>query len=137
MGTFGSGLLDSDTAIDFVEALHEVPPKARLKQITVILDSAAASGTQSVQASPLPEEVVAAVAVLVANMNQGEFSWPAESDVPLPLLTGTISPTVANTARVALSNVSRKDGWWWNSWVDDQERALAYANIEALIRALD
>ncbi|SPL97915.1 unnamed protein product [[Actinomadura] parvosata subsp. kistnae] len=81
----------------------------------------------------LPEEVVAAAAVVAANVPAGSsFSWNEEYPDITEWLMKPIMPDLALTAIRALEMTLPADGWFWRSWVDAGEREEAQATIDSL-----
>ncbi|MEU6200452.1 DUF4259 domain-containing protein [Streptomyces sp. NPDC047061] len=75
MGTWGAGLLDSDSAQDFLDQANGMPVEARSTMVEEILVRVA-EDPSVVNREFVPEEVVAAVAVVAATAARArEFEW--------------------------------------------------------------
>ncbi|MEV5156394.1 DUF4259 domain-containing protein [Streptomyces werraensis] len=132
MGTWGSGPFDSDTAEDFLDAMERQSTAQRLEVIERTL-RAAIEGAGSSTSSVLPEEVMAAAAVVAANVPAGQ-SLPYYEEYPsvTEWLAKPISPLLASSAIRALELTLPEDGWFWRSWVDSDVREEAQAAINRL-----
>lgn len=132
MGTWGSGPLDSDTAEDFLDELEEQPVSQRLTVVEKTFRSAIEAGGSS-NSSVLPEEVMAAAAVVAANIPAGRvLVWNEEYPSITEWLAKPITPTLASAAIQALDVTLPADSWFWTSWVDASEREEAQAAIDSL-----
>lgn len=132
MGTWGSGPFDSDTAEDFLDELEEQSAARRLAVVERTFRTAiGADGSSS--SSVLPEEVMAAAAVVAANIPAGRsLAWNEEYPSITGWLAQPISPALASSAIQALEVTLPADGWFWRSWVDPDEKGEAQAAIESL-----
>src|SRR5689334_15523069 len=116
MGTWGSGPLDSDTAEDFLDELEEQPVSQRLTVVEKTFRSAIEAGGSS-NSSVLPEEVMAAAAVVAANIPAGRvLVWNEEYPSITEWLAKPITPTLASAAIQALDVTLPADSWFWTSW---------------------
>ncbi|MEV4841601.1 DUF4259 domain-containing protein [Nonomuraea sp. NPDC049486] len=132
MGTWGSSPFDSDTSEDFLDELEELSASQRLIVIEATFHSAIEAQGNS-NASVLPEEVVAAAAVVAANIPAGRsLTWNEENPGVMEWLAQPITPALAMSAIQALDVTLPADGWFWRSWVDDGEREEAQAAIDSL-----
>ncbi|MEU9174059.1 DUF4259 domain-containing protein [Streptomyces sp. NPDC048420] len=132
MGTWGSGPFDSDTAEDFLDELEEQPASRRLTVVENTFRSAIEAGGRS-NSSVLPEEVMAAAAVVAANVPAGSsLAWNEEYPSITEWLAKPITPALALSAIQALEVALPADGWFWRSWVDASEREEAQAAIGSL-----
>jgi alpha-glucosidase len=132
MGTWGSGPFDSDTAEDFLDEMKEQPVPRRLEVVERTLRAAIEAGGSSTS-SVLPEEVMAAAAVVAANIPAG-YSLPWNEEYPsiTKWLEKPVAPLLARSAIQALESTLPADGWFWRSWVDAGEREEAQAAIDSL-----
>jgi alpha-glucosidase len=132
MGTWGAGPFDSDMAEDFVDQLEDVPSSRRVALIRTRLEQAVSD-----DAEKLLGEVLAAAAVVAAGLPAGRdlpwnedypgiASWLPEADVR----------SLAALADRALEAHFPPDGWYWQSWTDDEERDEARAVYERLRQVL-
>ncbi|WP_329396562.1 DUF4259 domain-containing protein [Streptomyces melanogenes] len=136
MGTWGSGPFDSDTAEDFLDDLEERPASQRLTVVEETLRSAIEAGGSS-RSSVLPEQVMAAAAVVAANVPAGRsLSWNEEYPSITEWLLKPVAPALAWSAIRALEVTLPAGGWFWRSWVDAGEREEAQAAIDSLKSAL-
>ncbi|MGW1613794.1 DUF4259 domain-containing protein [Streptomyces sp. NPDC002285] len=132
MGTWGSGPFDSDTAEDFLDELEGYPAPQRLEVVERTF-RAAIEADGSPSSSVLPEEVMAAAAVVAANVPAGHsLAWNEEYPGITEWLAKPIAPALASSAVQALESALPADGWFWRSWVDAGERVEAQAAIDAL-----
>jgi hypothetical protein len=132
MGTWGSGPFDSDTAEDFLDELEEQPASQRMEVVERTFRAAIEAGGSSTS-SVLPEEVMAAAAVVAANIPSGRsLVWNEEYPSVTEWLVGPIAPALASSAIQALEVALPADGWFWRSWVDAGEREEAKAAIDSL-----
>ncbi|MFK4599698.1 DUF4259 domain-containing protein [Streptomyces pristinaespiralis] len=131
MGTWGSGPLDSDTAEDFLDRLEQMSDSQRIVLVARTLQAAIdANGSPS---SVLPEEVMAAAAVVAANIPAGRaLAWNVECPGITEWLAKPIMPPLATAAVQALAVTLPADGWFWRSWVEESERVEAQTAIDSL-----
>lgn len=81
MGTWGSGLLDSDSAQDFLDRAKEMPAEERSALIAEVLVRVAADASL-VNREFVPEEVVAAAAVVAVTATEShDFDWMNNVDL--------------------------------------------------------
>ncbi|MEU0657435.1 DUF4259 domain-containing protein [Streptomyces albogriseolus] len=132
MGTWGSGPFDSDTVEDFLAELEEQLAPQRLEVVERTFRAAIEAGGSSTS-SVLPEEVMAAAAVVAANVPAGRsLAWNEEYPSITEWLAKPITPPLASSAIQALELTLPADGWFWRSWVDAGEREEAQAAIDSL-----
>ena len=132
MGTWGSSPFDSDTSEDFLDNLEGLPASQRLIMVETIFRSAIEAQGDA-NTSVLPEEVMAAAAVVAANTPAGRsLTWNEEYPGVTEWLAQPITPALAMSAIQALDMTLPADGWFWRSWVDDGEREEARAAIDHL-----
>ncbi|WP_164715981.1 DUF4259 domain-containing protein [Streptomyces sp. WAC 06738] len=131
-GTWGSGPFDSDAAEDFLDELEGRSAPQRLAAVERTLRSAI-EGDGSSSSSVLPEEVMAAAAVVAANIPAGNsLAWNEEVAGITEWLVKPVEPALAASAAQALDVALPPDGWFWRSWVDMEERSEAQAAIDRL-----
>lgn len=132
MGTWGTGPFDSDIAGDFLDQLEGLSALQRLAVIERTFRVVIESGGSSTS-SVLPEEVIAAAALMAANIPEGQFfAWEEEYPGMSGWLPQPIPSGLASNALQALDVALPPGGWFWRSWVDDPDRAEAQAVIESL-----
>jgi uncharacterized protein DUF4259 len=123
MGTWGSGPLDSDTAEDYLDALENRSAAQRLTAIEETFASAIERGGTS---GLLPEEVIAAAAVVAANVRAGRsLEWNEEYPSITEWLAKPIPPGLPSAALQALEATQPADDWYWRSWADAADREEA------------
>ena len=123
MGTWGTGPFDSDTAEDFVDRLEDLPSAQRAERLRARLEKAVADGDDK-----LPGEVLAAAAVVAANLPAGRgLSWNEDYEGIESWLSRDEAGDLAGLADRALELTFAPDGWYWASWSDaeDSEEARA------------
>ncbi|PAX83042.1 hypothetical protein CLM85_05145 [Streptomyces albidoflavus] len=132
MGTWGSGPFDSDTAEDFLDEMEERSAPQRLEVVEHTFRTAIEAGGNSTS-SVLPEEVVAAAAVVAANVPTGRsLPWNEEYPSVTEWLAKPVAPLLASSAIQALELTVPTGGRFWRSWVDADEREEAQAAINSL-----
>ncbi|MEV4993646.1 DUF4259 domain-containing protein [Streptomyces niveus] len=81
MGTWGAGLLDSDSAQDFLDQVKGMPAEARpalVEQVVVRV----AGDASVVNREFVPEEVIVAVAIIAATVAEaGDYAWMHNGDL--------------------------------------------------------
>lgn len=136
MGTWGTGLFDSDTAEDYLDELEGRSASGRLAAVTATLR---ASSDRGMSSRVLPEEVMAAAAVVAANLPAGApLEWGEDYPGVVDWLPKPIDSTLASSATRALENAFSGNDSFWRSWVSEQDRAEARAELErvtALLRS--
>ncbi|WP_093175836.1 DUF4259 domain-containing protein [Sinosporangium album] len=132
VGTWGSGPFDSYTAQDFLDDLEEQSAPQRLAVVEKMFRSAIAAG-DSANSPVLPEEVIAAAAIVAANAPAGSsLAWNEDYPSVTGWLDKPIPSTLAASAIRALEVVLPADGWFWRSWVDAGAREEAQTAIDGL-----
>ncbi|WP_052852615.1 DUF4259 domain-containing protein [Streptomyces avicenniae] len=134
MGTWGSGLLENDTAQDVLEEYAEASPAQRLDSITRILSDPPLDESADV----LVEEVITAAVVVAANLPDGA-DLPWNSGVPgiTEWLDKPLPVGLPALARDALTVTLPEDSWWWRSWTDPGDREQAASSLARLTAVLD
>ncbi|WP_283134316.1 DUF4259 domain-containing protein [Rhizohabitans arisaemae] len=132
MGTWGSGPFDNDTAEDFLDELEEMSPSQRQALVEKLFHSAI-EGREGSRTSVLPEEVVAAAALVAANIPAGSSIFLNE-DYPgiAEWLERPVLPALASLAIQAVEVTFSADSWFWGSWVDTESRKEAQSAIRSL-----
>jgi hypothetical protein len=134
MGTWGSGLLENDSAEDFLNEMAALDQNGRFDKIRKIVN-AVADNPAVVMRQFVPEEVVAAVAVVAAAFpGTSEYEWT--SAINSALDEGIPAQNARDLAAAALralrSIVDDENGWWVTSWVSDSDRADAQRQIQEI-----
>ncbi|WP_217170020.1 DUF4259 domain-containing protein [Streptomyces sp. AC512_CC834] len=136
MGTWGAEPFDSDTAQDYLDQLVGLTAPQRLDAIKQTLEDVLGREDSRTSES-LPEEVVAAAAVITANLESGsEFSWNEEASGVIRWLEKPISVGIRDLALSALDASIPEGNWWWQSWVDTSDREIAQACLSHVRLAL-
>lgn len=131
-GTWGTGSFDNDIAGDFLDQLEDLPALQRLAVIESTFRVLIESGESSAS-SVLSEEIIAAAALVAANLPEGQsFAWDEEYPGMSEWLPKPIPSSLASNALQALELAVPPGGRFWRSWVDDRDRAEAQAVIESL-----
>lgn len=132
MGTWGAGLFDNDTALDFLEVVGSMTPAGRLEHVVQTLRLSEGIGRSATPPVTI-EEAIAAASIVAANMPGGEeFPWHDEVQKISDWLPKPVSNEVAASAVRALDAATPADGWWWRSWVDSTEKAQMKAMLEVV-----
>ncbi|WP_084262369.1 DUF4259 domain-containing protein [Actinomadura formosensis] len=129
MGAWGSGPFDSDTAEDFVDDLERLASLQRL----AVLERVFHRAIDAAESEKLPAEVVAAAAVVAANLPSGaSLSWNEDYPGISEWLPKPIAFDLTVLARRALDVALPVNGWFWQSWVDIEERREAESVVNIL-----
>ncbi len=139
MGTWGSGLLENDSAQDFLDEIAALDQRGRYERISQLLNSVA-DHPAVVMKQLVPEEVIAAVVVVASSvLSNDTYEWAtAVNDVNNGRLTLQEAHGLAGVALRALrSIVSDEHGWWTESWVTESDRQHAGCQIQEIISVLD
>ena len=137
MGTWGNGPFGSDTAQDFLEQIEQLSVEERLAILERTFGAALepqSTGDDEV----LPEEVLVAASIVVANLPAGvNLSWNDEVPGISNWLVEQPSRRLRDLAAEALSATFPADGWWWASWVNptDKDRMKeSFDRIDSILR---
>jgi|SRR5215468_3516144 len=139
MGTWGSGLLENDSAQDFLDEIEALDQRGRYERISQVLNTVAdnpAAGMRLIT----PEEVITAVVIVTASvlMEAGYELAEAVNAVRNGRLTRQEAHSLVGVALLALrSIVSDEHGWWMESWVSESDRRHASRQIQEVIAILD
>jgi len=139
MGTWGSGVLDNDSAQDFLEEFASRDPRGRFNKISQVLNSVA-DNPAALMRQLVPEEVIAAVAIVAASVPADEsYEWAREiSDVCNQTLSSQEAYELSGVALHALNSVvGDEHGWWQESWVSESDRMRANGQVQEIISVLD
>ncbi|GLY79218.1 DUF4259 domain-containing protein [Actinoallomurus iriomotensis] len=129
MGTWGVGPFDSDTAEDFVDGLENLSVPQRIEVLRAAFRRAIDAG----DSEPLPGEIIAAAAVVAANMPAGEtLSWNEDYPGISEWLVRPIPSDVAALSIQALEAALPANGWFWQSWIDDEEKRESEAVVSRI-----
>ena len=128
MGTWGTGPFDSDMAEDFADRLERLSPGERAAAVDSRL-------RQAVSGDPdkLLGEVLAAAAVVAANLpGSPELSWNEDYPGIESWLADETASGLAPLATEAIDRNFPPDGWYWQSWVDEEEAAEARVVVDTV-----
>ena len=133
MGATGSGPFENDDALDFLDALGDLPPQDRAGRVLGALDSVLLSPGYVL--APTMCEAVAAAAAVGASVDPGAAA--GEPYLPAWLATAPL-PTgdeeIVEKARQVLRRAVRShDNEWWELW---DEAGLADDVVVSCQRAL-
>jgi alpha-glucosidase len=132
MGTWGVHPFGSDTALDFLDLISTLSPQARLELILRTLQSASYD-SPALDSVSLPEEVIAAASIVAVNLPGGEeLPWNDEYEGLRGSLPMPVSIEVRTLAYDALELALPVDGWWWQSWVDTDDRSQMQSSIDSV-----
>ncbi|MER5515344.1 DUF4259 domain-containing protein [Streptomyces sp. NPDC002763] len=133
MGTWGAGLLDSDSAQDFLDQVNGIPVEARSTKVEQVLVRVA-EDPSAVNREFVPEEVVAAVAVVaVTAARSREFEWM--NNETLIQVAGEMGPQdhLRDAAISALSAVAGSDDSpLLSGWKNEDDRRLMERQIDEI-----
>jgi hypothetical protein len=139
MGTWGSGLLENDSAQDFLNEIVALDQRGRYERISQALN-AVADNPAVIMRQIVPEEVIAAVVIVAASvLTEAEHALAeAVNEVRDGRLTRQEAYSLVSVALLALrSIVGDERGWWTESWVSESDRRHASRQIQELIAILD
>ncbi|WP_080646740.1 DUF4259 domain-containing protein [Salinispora arenicola] len=132
MGTWGTGPFDSDMAEDFVDQLEYLSEIQRAAILESRFERAMSGGSDE-----LLSEVLAAAAVVAANLSAGKcLPWNEDYPGISEWLGGREVRRLVPLAANALEMHFQSDGWYWRSWVDEEERSEAHAACESIRQVL-
>ncbi|GGM86380.1 DUF4259 domain-containing protein [Dactylosporangium sucinum] len=130
MRTFGTGTFSSDGAIDFLERFAERSPERRVAALEHMF-LLVKEKPELLWREFLPDEVVAAAAIVAASLPGGRL-FDVASDVRLT----APAPRLAGIALEALHLVAGPQGPWHQRWTNDTDAAEARDTIAALSQVL-
>lgn len=139
MGTWGVGLLESDSAQDFLDEIAALDQRRRYERISQVLNSVA-DNPAVVMKQLVPEEAIAAVVIVASSvLTKDTYEWAtAVKDVHNGSLILQEAHGLTGVAlRVLRSIVSEEHGWWTESWVSESDRQRAGRQIQEVISVLD
>jgi uncharacterized protein DUF4259 len=131
MATFGADLLASDSALDFLDQLAEIPPARRPDEVRRVL-TLAADDPSSLFRDIVPEEAMAAAVLVAASLPGTDGSPVDEGAVAAAALPGPASDELVGLAGRALDVLTAPGGWWRTSWVSEEDAAAAERSVAAL-----
>ena len=138
MGTFGTGPFSSDSALDLLDELADQPSDQRRQALERIF-SQVRNHPDLLWRKFLPDEIVAAAAIVAAGLPGGEEIREELSDqdydanrvvVPAP------DHELTTLALQALLFAAGPDGPWHQGWVNQQTAAHARQTIDRLTEIL-
>jgi hypothetical protein len=137
VGTWGDGPFGSDTAMDLLEQVEQLSGPERHVVLERTL-TAALEPHERGREEVLPEEVLAAASVVAANLPAGaDLPWNDEMPGIAEWLPERPSRQLCDLAIEALGVALPLNGWWWESWVnpDDRNRMKnAFDQIISILR---
>ncbi|MEQ0560484.1 DUF4259 domain-containing protein [Amycolatopsis sp. NEAU-NG30] len=135
MGTWGDGPFGSDAAQDLLEQLEESTLADRRAELMRILGAAV---NRIDGEEVLPDEILAGVAVVVANLPAGaELPWNEEVSGLVDWLPEADAGQLRDSALEALETAFSPGNQWWESWVDQGDRARMQSVIDRMRVVLD
>jgi hypothetical protein len=136
MGTWGTGPLGSDSAMDFLEEVAALPVADREREVARVV-TLAADDPSSVLRDVLPEEVIAAATLIAEALPAGNgLPWHGEEQLAAARLASLSNTQLPAAALSAVEATTESGGWWSRSWVSDADRAEAEEAISALCDVL-
>ncbi|MGW4520077.1 DUF4259 domain-containing protein [Amycolatopsis sp. NPDC004378] len=130
MGTWGDGPFGSDAAQDLLEQLEELAVSDRLVELERIFDVAV---NRPEGEEVLPDEILASVAVVVANLSaETDLPWKDEVSGLAEWLPQGDAEQLRSRAYGALETTFSPGNWWWESWVDQDDRARMQSTIDRM-----
>ncbi|MFG2986982.1 DUF4259 domain-containing protein [Streptomyces sp. NPDC048258] len=133
MGTWGFGVLESDTAQDFIDQVRALPAEGRLTPVADLLGKVAADASL-INREFLPEEVIAAVAIVAALGNESRnYAWMDDENF-LDAIRG-IQPQsqLRGVALMALREVAEGDNsFLLSGWKNDSDRAAITRQVDEI-----
>lgn len=136
MSTWGCGPFDSDSAQDLLDEMIPMSPSRRLAAIEEIATSAI-EDAETGRTSVAPEAVIAAAAIVAVSLSH-DVRLPGIEEAPdlgqwLPRPLPDDLPKLVTTA---LDVTLPPGGWWWDSWLDADEKTVMERNIAVIGRVL-
>ncbi|MBT2457335.1 DUF4259 domain-containing protein [Streptomyces sp. ISL-86] len=133
MGTWGFGVLESDSAQDFIDQVRALPIEGRLTTVTDLLREVAADASV-INREFLPEEVIAAVAIVAAVATESrDYAW-MDGENFLDAIRG-IQPQgqLHDVALVALREVAEGDNsFLLAGWKNDSDRTAMARQVDEI-----
>jgi hypothetical protein len=131
VGTWGAGPFANDSADELVQSLEGATPTERSSALTEVLEAGVRDGEDAD-----PSEIVAAAAIVVASLPGRGLEGEGHPQVEGWLDARTAADVLRPLAARALEACLPDDGWYWESWTDDGDRAQARALVGHLVEVL-
>jgi hypothetical protein len=137
MGTWGPWPTQNDSAMDFLDERSEEGPDLRAAKIQDVF-SAVIQDPEVLGRSLVPEEVVAAAAVVASSLPSGSMlPWRAEEAIVSALISEeSASAMTRDAVRAVGLATSYRGSWWHESWTNDDDRRAAESALDELRRVL-
>lgn len=133
MGTWGCGVLESDSAQDFIDQVRGLPIEGRLASVADLLRKVTADASV-INRDFLPEEVIAAVAIVAAAATDSrDYAWMDDENF-LDAIRG-IRPQVQlhDVALAALREVAEGDNsFLLAGWKNDSDRTAMAQQVDEI-----
>ncbi len=138
MGTWGVSPIGSDSAMDFLDLLAELPEGDRRTRVVDVL-TIADQRPEAIMREIVPEEVLAAAAVVAGALPGGEaLPWAGDDALAgAGLAAGSAAGLGAVAVRAVRAAVSHGGGWWEASWVSEEDRVAARESLDGLVQVLE
>jgi alpha-glucosidase len=139
MGTFGTGPLSSDGALDLLDELTGKPIGQRREALERIF-AQLRDRPDLLGRKLFPDQIVAAAAVVAASLADGEDIRRVLDDQGFDvdaILVRAPDPELSASALEALLVAAGRDGVWHDGWVDQETAAEARQTtdrLEAILR---
>lgn len=132
MGTFGTDLLGSDSALDFLDGIAALAGSERVDAVSRVL-ALAADDPSSIRRDIVPEEVIAAAVLVAATLPGAQELSGSDDDVAAnAALPGPASTELTQLAVRAVDAVTGPDSWWRRSWMREADLVAAEEAIAGL-----
>jgi hypothetical protein len=138
MGTFGAGPFHSDGALDMLDVLATHPAESRHGLVQTML-SRVRDSPDLLMVEYLPDEVMAAAALVAASLPGGEALSATEGVGAREARAAALPMPAFDLAALALEVlllVAGPEGLWNKGWTDEQTRAEARRTTEGLVAIL-
>lgn len=136
VGTWGSGPFQGDSALDFIDLMGPLSRDERQGEVEQLFTAAIEDGRTG-RTSVLPEEVLAAAAVVAASWPSGtELPWNADVPSIAEWLPQPVPARLRSLALQALETSLPPGGWWWESWRDPGDREDMERVVKQIERVL-
>ena len=131
MGTFGTNLLGSDSAQDFIDSVATMSADQRLDEVSRVL-TLAVNEPSSIMDEVVPEEVVAAAVLVAATLPGADDGLGVNEEARRASLPDRAPRILVRLAVQAIDVTTGPDSWWRTSWTQETDAELAMDAIRQL-----